>query len=130
MSKDFAPSRRQLFKGGAVLAAALPGASMVIGAAAARPFEMQDLADWKAHVGKTFAVNGASMTLVEVSKGAAQSEGKRRHNFTAVFEMDVAAAPESGIHRVAHAELGEAPLYLKSNARPDDRTARVHASFN
>jgi hypothetical protein len=129
MSKDFAPSRRQLFKGGAMLAVALPGASAVIGSAAAKPFEMQDLADWKAHVGKDFTVGGASMTLVEVSKGVAQSQGKRGHNFTAIFEMK-AGEVQTGLHTVAQAELGQASLYLQSNARPDGAQARVHASFN
>lgn len=129
MSKDYAPSRRQLFAGGAVLAAALPAASTVMGAVAGRPFAMQNHDDWKSHVGKEFAVNGSSMKLVEVSKGHHMPVGKRGASFTATFEMAAAAAPASGLHQVAHAELGEAALYLQSDTRKGGK-ALVHAAFS
>lgn len=130
MPKDYAPSRRQLFKGGAVAAAAaLPGASTVMTAVAGRPFAMQNRDDWKSHVGKEFAVNGSSMKLVEVSKGHSMPVGKRGASFTATFEMDAAAAPATGLHQVAHAELGQASLYLQSDVRQGSK-ALVHAAFS
>lgn len=130
MSKDYAASRRQLFKGGAVAAAAaLPGASTVMTAVAGRPFAMQNHDDWKSHVGKEFAVNGNRMKLVQVSNGHGMPVGRRGASFTATFEMDAAAAPASGLHQVAHAELGEAALYLQSGTREGGK-ARVHAAFS
>lgn len=129
MSKDYASSRRQLFKGGVVLAAALPGASTVMGAVAGRPFAMQNHEDWRSHIGKDFAVNGGSMKLVQVSRGERMPVGKRGRSFIATFEMDAAAAPASGLHQVAHAELGEAPLFLQSDSRKGGK-ALVHAAFS
>ncbi|MET0247956.1 MAG: hypothetical protein ABW182_14495 [Sphingomonas sp.] len=115
MSEEFAPSRRQFFVAGAVAAAALPGASSVTSLFADKPFDMQDLAEWKSHVGKQFFLNDQTqMTLVAVKGGQKQPAvgQKRRHNFTAVFETD-RQVESDGLYRVAHAELGHAPLYLQ-----------------
>lgn len=129
MYKDFAPSRRQLIAGGAVFAATLPGAS-IAGAMTPKPFAMQDLDDWHAQIGKTFAVNGASVRLVAVKQGNRQPAGMvRKHNFTTVFELTSGALPESGLHTVSHAELGQAALYLEPSVAKNGQP-RLRASFN
>jgi hypothetical protein len=115
MSEEFAPSRRQFFVAGAVAAAALPGASSVPSLFADKPFEMQDLAEWKSHVGKKFTLDGKTqMTLVAVKGGQRQPAAgqKRRHNFTAVFETE-AQVEADGLYRVAHVDLGHAQLYMQ-----------------
>ena len=92
MSEDIVSSRRQLLVGGAVLAAALPGASVT---AFAKPLAMRDYGDWQAQVGKEFTVNGTPMRLVAVKGGLRQPSGfVRKHNFTTVFEVD-GAVPEA-----------------------------------
>lgn len=114
MSEGFATSRRQFFAAGAVAVAALPGASSIATAIAGKPFAMQDLADWKAHVGKQFVLDGsASMKLVSVVAGGRQPASlPRDRNFSAIFELD-RAAPADGTFTVAHAELGQAQLYMQ-----------------
>ncbi len=115
MSEEFAPSRRQFFLAGAVAAAALPGASSVNSMLGGKPFEMLDLAEWKAHVGKQFVLDGKTqMTLVAVKLGSRQGEAgrKRQNNFTAVFETEHEVAAD-GLYRVANAELGHTDLYLQ-----------------
>lgn len=126
MYKDFAPSRRQLIAGGAVFAAMLPGVS----AASAKPFAMQDLDDWQAQIGKTFAVNGTPMRLVAVKEGNRQPAGRvRGHNFTTVFEVQGDAVPAAGLHKVTHAELGQATLYLEPSVAKNGKP-RLRASFS
>jgi hypothetical protein len=128
MSQDFVPSRRQILVGSAVLAAALPGLSPI--AANAKPFAMQDLDDWQAQVGKEFAVNGTPMRLVAVKGGQRQPSGfARKHNFTTVFEVQGDAVPAAGLHKVAHAELGQASLYMEPSVSKDGK-ARLRASFS
>ena len=127
MSKDFVPSRRQLLVGGAVLAAALPGASIAM---TPKPFAMQDLDDWQAQVGKQFAVNGTPMRLVSVKGGRRQPTGMaRKHNFTTVFEVQGDRIPAAGLHTVAHADLGQAALYMEPSVSKDGK-ARLRASFS
>ncbi|MCW3848535.1 hypothetical protein OF829_14970 [Sphingomonas sp. LB-2] len=127
MPYDFAPSRRQLIAGGAVLASMLPGAVPV---ASAKPFAMQDLDDWQAQVGQTFAVNGTPMRLVAVKPGNRQPAGRaRKHNFTTVFEVRGDAVPAAGLHKVSHADLGQASLYLEPSLSKDGK-ARLRASFS
>ena len=133
MSEDFAPTRRQLFVGGAVLAAAaLPAATPAMARAVdARPFAEHDLAEWQAHIGKSFEVGaeGASMKLVAIRGGRTLPAGQaRRNTFTALFEIDANAAPEAGIHRVANDQLGQAPLFLERTAMTGART-RLRATF-
>lgn len=129
MSHDFAPSRRQLIAGGAVLAAMLPGATIATGAAA-KPLVMQDLDDWQAQIGKEFAVNGTPMRLVAVKGGIRQpAKVARKHNFTTVFEVQGDAVPTAGLQTVAHAELGQASLYMEPSVGKDGK-ARLRASFN
>jgi hypothetical protein len=126
MNKDFAPSRRQLIAGGAVLAAMLPGVSV----ANAKPFAMQDLDDWHAQIGKEFALNGAAIRLVAVKQGKRQPAGMARtHNFTTVFEVTSGALPEAGLHKVSHAELGQASLYLERSVAKNGQP-RLRASFS
>jgi hypothetical protein len=135
MSKGYAPSRRDLVRGGAVLAAALPAASA--STAFAKPFPHQDAADWKKQVGMTFAIAGeagtAPMRLIDV-KGVtrlrAPGAGVRDHSFTALFEMDAARAPAGGKnYLVRHPELGTTGLYLERTTFEDGR-AHLRASFN
>ena len=133
MSEDFAPTRRQLFVGGAVLAAAtLPVATPAMARAIeTRPFADHDLADWQANIGKRFEVgaDGATMKLVAVRGGATLPAGQRRRStFTALFEIDATTAPEQGIHRVANDQLGQAPLYLERTL-VKGATTRLRATF-
>lgn len=136
MSQQFAPSRRQLVLGGAVLAAALPGASataMLDG----RPLPYMDSKQWKREVGVDFAVaseaGAVPMKLMEV-KGEmllrAPRPGVRKSSFTVVFEMDAAQAPEGGkTYQVRHPSLGTAALYLQRADLKNGR-ARLRASFS
>jgi hypothetical protein len=126
MSEELVSSRRQLLVGGAVLAAALPGASV---SAFAKPLAMRDFGDWQAQVGKDFTVNGTPMRLVAVKGGLRQPNGlARKHNFTTVFEVD-GAVPEAGLHKVAHADLGQATLYMEPSIS-DQGKPRLRASFS
>jgi len=129
MSYDFAPSRRQLIAGGAVLAAALPG-SAVAKTLTSKPLVMQDLDDWQAQIGKEFAVGGTPMRLVAVKGGIRQpAKFARKHNFTTVFEVKGDGVPAAGLHTVAHADLGQASLYLEPSVSKDGK-ARLRASFS
>lgn len=129
MAEGFVPSRRQMVLGGAALAAVAPlGASTAFGAT--KPLALHDLDDWQRQVGANFALNNAPLALVAIRPGSRQpSRMKRRNNFTAVFEMDSAAAPQAGIHQVAHPELGQAALYLEPTTVKGGKT-RLRASFN
>lgn len=136
MSQQFAPSRRQLVLGGAVLAAALPGASataMLDG----RPLPYMDAKQWKREVGVDFAVaseaGAAPMMLIAV-KGEmplrAPRRGVRETSFTVVFEMDATRAPEGGkTYQVRHPSLGTAALFLQ-RADLENGRARLRASFS
>lgn len=136
MSQQFAPSRRQLVLGGAVLAAALPGASataMLDG----RPLPYMDAKQWKREVGVDFAVaseaGAAPMKLIAV-KGEmplrAPRPGVRETSFSVVFEMDADRAPEGGkTYQVRHPSLGTAALYLQRTTEKNGR-ARIRATFN
>ena len=129
MYKDFAPSRRQLIAGGAVFAAALPGAS-IARAMNPKPFAMHDLDDWQAQIGKEFSVGGASVRLVAVKPGNRQPAGMvRKYNFTTVFEVTSGAVPEAGLHMVSHAELGQASLYVEPSVAKNGQP-RLRASFS
>jgi len=126
MFKDFTPSRRQLIAGGAVLAAALPAVPV----ANAKALEMQDMDDWQAHVGKQFAVDGATIRLVAVKPGSRQPYGRARtHNFTTLFEVTSGTMPEAGLHKVSHGELGQAALFL-DRSLANNGQPRLRASFN
>ena len=147
MSEEFAPSRRELVIGGAVVAAAMaPASSSLVqrGTASsvlagefanARPFAQQDLADWQKQVGWRFAIadetGAAPMKLIAVKPGKAQPAGHlRANNFTAVFEMDAESAPEGGrLYDVRHASLGSTQLYLERTT-VDAGRARMRASFS
>lgn len=131
MSEGFAPSRRQFFAAGAVAAAALPGASSIIDTVAGKPLAMQDLAGWKAHVGKEFVLDGsAPMKLIAVAAGGRQpNRFARGENFSAVFEMD-GKAPVDGTYSVAHAELGQGYLYLQPGAAGAPGKVTMTASFS
>ena len=133
MSEGFAPSRRKLVTGGAVVAAALPA---VASTAVARPFPYQDAGDWQKQVGVKFAVAGeagnAAMKLVAV-KGVRKTyapRAERAHSFTTVFEMDAAKAPKGGeSYMVRHPDLGVTSLYLERTSEAGGK-ARLRATFN
>lgn len=131
MAEGFVPSRRQLVLGGAVIAALAPvSASSATSFGAAKPLALHDLADWQRQIGARFAIDGAPLSLVAIKPNHRQPAwAKRRNNFTAVFEMDAAAAPAAGIHKVAHPELGQAALYLEPTAVKGGKT-RMRASFS
>jgi hypothetical protein len=114
MSEGFATSRRQFFAAGAVAVAALPGASSIIDTVAGKPLAMQDLASWKAHVGKQFVLDGSSQVkLISVVAGGRQpSRFGRSENFSAIFELD-GPAKTDGTFTIAHAELGSGQLYMQ-----------------
>ena len=131
MVEGFVPSRRQLMLGGAVLAAIVPmSGSSAASFGSVKPLALHDLDDWQRQVGAHFALGTASLALVAVKPGNRQpARLKRRNNFTAVFEMDAAAAPAAGIHQVAHPELGQAALYLEPTTVKGGKT-RMRASFS
>ena len=130
MAGGFVPSRRQLVLGGAALAAIAPMSGSSVAFGATKPLALHDLDDWQRQVGASFAIGGAPLSLVAVKPGSRQPAWtKRRDNFTAVFEMDAAAAPAAGIHQIAHPELGQAALYLEPTAVKGGKT-RMRASFN
>jgi hypothetical protein len=130
MAGGFVPSRRQLVLGGAALAAIVPMSGSTTAFGATKPLALHDLNDWQRHVGARFAIGTAPLALVAVKPGNRQPvEMKRRSNFTAVFEMDAAAAPAAGIHEIAHPELGQAALYLEPTTAKGGK-ARMRASFN
>jgi hypothetical protein len=131
MAEGFVPSRRQLVLGGAALAAIAPvGASSAMSFGAAKPLALHDLDDWQRQVGTRFALGTAPLSLVAVKPGNRQpARMKRRNNFTAVFEMDAAAAPAAGIHRISHPELGQAALYIEPTIEKDGKR-RMRASFS
>src|ERR1044072_1712608 len=88
MAEGFVPSRRQLVLGGAALAAIVPiSGSSAASLAAANPLALHDL-DQPARM-------------------------KQLNNFRVLFEMDAAAAPAAGIHKISHPELGQAALYIE-----------------
>jgi hypothetical protein len=133
MSEGFAPSRRSLVMGGAVLAATLPATAST---ALARPFPHQDAADWQKQVGMNFAVAGeagsAPMELIAVKavRKTYASGAARAHSFTTVFEMDAAKAPKGGeSYMVRHPELGVTSLYLDRTTEKGGK-ARLRATFN
>jgi hypothetical protein len=130
MSRGFTPSRRQLVLGGITLAAALPASSSATMLGSAKPLALHDMDDWHRQIGAGFTLAGAPVSLVAVKQGNRQpSRMKRRHNFTAVFEMDAHAAPQGGIHQVRHAELGQTALYLERTIEKGGK-ARMRASFS
>jgi len=131
MAEAFVPSRRQLVLGGAALAAIAPvSASSATSFGAAKPLALHDLDDWQRQIGARFALDGAPLSLVAVRPNHRQPAwAKRRNNFTAVFEMDAAAAPAAGIHQVAHPELGAAALYIEPTTVEGGRR-RMRASFS
>jgi hypothetical protein len=133
MSEGFAPSRRNLVMGGAVIAAALPATAST---AFARSFPHQDAADWQKQVGMSFAVAGeacnAPMELIAVKsvRRTYASGAVRAHSFTTVFEMDAARAPKGGeSYMVRHPELGVASLYLERTTLKGGR-AHLRATFS
>ena len=130
MAGGFVPSRRQLVLGGAALAAIVPMSGSTAAFGATKPLALHDLNDWQRHIGARFALGTTPLALVAVKPGNRQpARMKRRSNFTAVFEMDSAAAPAAGIHQVAHPELGQAALYLEPTIAKGGKT-RMRASFN
>lgn len=130
MAEGFVPSRRQIVLGGAALAAIAPISASSTAFGATKPLALHDLHDWQRQVGARFAIDGAPLSLVAVKQGHGQPGwAKRRNNFTAVFEMDSAAAPAAGIHKVAHPELGQAALYLEPTLAKGGKT-RMRASFS
>ena len=130
MSGAFTPSRRQLVLGGAAIAAVLPGSSSAKMFGLAKPLALHDLDDWQRQIGASFTLSGAPVALVAVKQGNRQpSRMKRRHNFTAVFEMDAHAAPQGGIHQLHHSELGQTALYLERTIEKGGK-ARMRASFS
>lgn len=136
MSQEFAPSRRQLVMGGAVLAAALPGASATA-MLGGRPLPYMDAKQWKREVGVDFAVaseGGAAPMKLMAVKGEmplrAPRAGVRETSFSVVFDMDAAHAPEGGkTYQVRHPSLGTAALYLQRSDEKNGR-ARLRATFS
>lgn len=132
MAEGFVPSRRQLVLGGAVFVAIAPmSASSATSFGAAKPLALHDLDDWQRQIGAGFALDGAPLSLIAVKPSHRQPAwAKRRSNFTAVFEMDAAAAPAAaGIHQVAHPELGRAALYIEPTTVMGGKQ-RMRASFS
>ena len=70
------------------------------------------------------------MRLVAVKEGNRQPAGRlRKHNFTTVFEVQGDAVPAAGLHKVSHAELGQATFYLEPSVAKNGKP-RLRASFS
>ncbi|MEI9851695.1 MAG: hypothetical protein WDN24_13565 [Sphingomonas sp.] len=118
MQNKFTPSRRQLVVGGALLAGAIPGASL--SSALACPLPYQDADDWERQIGSQFAIategGTTPMRLIAV-KGKTnlrRSGAIRQNSFTTFFEVDASRAPAGGkIYQVRHDKAGVAPIYLE-----------------